>query len=51
MIFTSNGIIDPDDNKFIDCYVAAYADYLVTNDNHFNVLQQIVSHQLIVFNW
>jgi putative PIN family toxin of toxin-antitoxin system len=27
---------DPDDNKFIDAYVAAGADYLVTNDTHFN---------------
>jgi len=27
---------DPEDNKFIDAYVAASADYLVTNDAHFN---------------
>jgi putative PIN family toxin of toxin-antitoxin system len=27
---------DPDDNKFFDVAVAANADYLVTNDNHFN---------------
>ena len=33
--------IDPDDNKFIDCAVAANADYLVTNDKHFNVLKEI----------
>jgi uncharacterized protein len=27
---------DPDDNKFFDVAVAANADYLVTNDAHFN---------------
>lgn len=31
---------DPDDNKFVDCALAGNADYLVTNDNHFNVLKQ-----------
>ena len=29
---------DPDDNKFVDCYVAAHADYLVSNDRHFEGL-------------
>jgi len=33
--------LDPDDDKFVDCAVAANADYLVTNDKHFNVLEQI----------
>lgn len=32
---------DPDDNKFVDCAIAGRADYLVTNDRHFNVLKQI----------
>ena len=32
---------DPDDNKFVDCAVAADAEYIVTNDVHFNVLKQI----------
>ncbi len=27
---------DPDDNKFFDAAIAAGADYLVTNDNHFS---------------
>jgi putative PIN family toxin of toxin-antitoxin system len=31
---------DPDDNKFADLAIAAQADYLVTNDRHFNVLKQ-----------
>jgi uncharacterized protein len=29
---------DPDDDKFVDCAVAAQADYLVSNDKHFSVL-------------
>ncbi len=32
---------DPDDNKFVDCAIIAGADYLVTNDKHFNILKQI----------
>lgn len=32
---------DVDDNKFVDCAVAADAEYIVTNDAHFNVLKQI----------
>lgn len=31
---------DPDDNKFLDIAVAANADYLVTNDAHFNLAKQ-----------
>lgn len=29
---------DPDDQKFVDAYVAAQADYLVSNDRHFDSL-------------
>ena len=32
---------DPDDNKFIDCFVAAGAHVLVTEDRHFNILKAI----------
>ncbi|RFP64716.1 putative toxin-antitoxin system toxin component, PIN family [Hymenobacter lapidiphilus] len=32
---------DPDDEKFVDCYVAGGGDYLVTNDRHFDVLAAI----------
>lgn len=32
---------DPDDNKFVDCAVIANADYIVTEDAHFNVLKDI----------
>ncbi|MCR5395143.1 MAG: putative toxin-antitoxin system toxin component, PIN family [Bacteroidales bacterium] len=37
---------DPDDNKFVDCAFAAGADYLVTEDNHFNVLHSTPFPQL-----
>ena len=32
---------DPDDNKFVDCAIIANADYIVTEDAHFNVLKSI----------
>ena len=32
---------DPDDNKFVDCAIAANARYIVTNDHHYDVLRQI----------
>ena len=32
---------DPNDNKFVDCAVAANAHYLVTNDKHFNILKNL----------
>lgn len=32
---------DPDDDKFVDCAFKANAKYIVTQDHHFDVLQQI----------
>ena len=32
---------DSDDNKFVDCAVASDAEYIVTNDKHFNPLKSI----------
>ena len=32
---------DPDDNKFVDCAISANANYIVTNDKHFKVLENI----------
>lgn len=32
---------DPDDNKFIDCAIAANAKYVVTEDSHFEILKHI----------
>ena len=34
-------VADKDDNKFVDCAIAGKAEYLVTNDAHFNVLKNI----------
>lgn len=40
--YSWNAIIqDPEDNKFFDIAVAGNADYLVTNDAHFNILRQL----------
>ena len=33
--------IDPDDNKFVDCAICGQAEYIVSNDNHFKVLNEI----------
>ena len=41
---------DPDDNKFVDCALNAGADYLVTNDRHFNVLKSFDFPQINVIN-
>lgn len=30
---------DPDDNKFVDAYLAGAADYLISNDRHFDGLR------------
>ena len=30
---------DLDDNKFVDCAVVANAEYIVTEDSHFNILK------------
>jgi putative PIN family toxin of toxin-antitoxin system len=32
---------DYDDNKFVDCAIAANADFILTEDNHFQELKQI----------
>ena len=32
---------DPDDTKFVDCAVCGRAEYLVSNDRHFQVLRDV----------
>lgn len=32
---------DPDDNKFTDMAIAGNADYLITNDRHFDLLKGV----------
>jgi len=42
-IYYKLGLIkaDHDDNKFVDCAFAANADFIVTNDSHFNILKEV----------
>jgi putative PIN family toxin of toxin-antitoxin system len=43
-------IADRDDNKFVDCALNAGADYIVTNDRHFNVLKSLDFPPIKVIN-
>ena len=40
--------IDKDDDKFVDCAITAGADYIVTEDSHFDHLKKISFPQLNV---
>jgi len=42
--------VDPDDNKFVDCALNAGADYIVTNDKHFNALKNVDFPKMSVIN-
>ena len=37
---------DPDDNKFVDCAVCGQAEYLVSNDRHYEILKSVFFPQL-----
>lgn len=39
---------DPDDNKFCDCAIAAEADFLVTEDRHFEALKSAGYHPQVL---
>ena len=39
---------DHDDNKFVDCAIAANATYIVTDDKHYKPLRQIAYPKLFV---
>ncbi len=41
---------DHDDNKFADCAIACNANYLATNDKHFNILKRIAFPKVNVIN-
>jgi len=41
---------DPDDNKFVDCALNAGANYIVTNDHHFNILKSLHFPHIKVVN-
>ncbi|MFN3488522.1 MAG: putative toxin-antitoxin system toxin component, PIN family [Emticicia sp.] len=42
--------VDPDDNKFVDCALMANADFIITEDNHFNVLKTIPFPKILVLS-
>ncbi len=41
---------DADDNKFVDCAISANANYIVTNDRHFDVLKGVEFPPVSVIN-
>ena len=41
---------DPEDNKFVDCAIAANAKFIVTNDHHFDVLKHISFPRVEIIN-
>lgn len=41
---------DKDDNKFVDCAIAAHAKCIVTNDHHYDVLKTIPFPKVEVIN-
>ena len=45
-----NLLTDQDDNKFVDRAIAANADFLVSHDRDFNVLQRIAFPKVLVIN-
>lgn len=51
-LFESSLLLDADDNKFLDIYYSAKADFLVTNDKDYNLLKKIIfpSHNLLNAN-
>jgi len=42
--------VDKDDNKFVDCSIAADAKYIVSNDSHFGILKTINWPKVEVLN-
>jgi predicted nucleic acid-binding protein len=41
---------DAEDNKYTDCALAGQADWLVTEDNHFNILKKISFPKINIIN-
>jgi putative PIN family toxin of toxin-antitoxin system len=42
--------IDPDDNKFADLAICSNSDFIVTQDNHYNILRDIKFPQVQTLN-
>ena len=51
-VYFNWNLIDSDesDNKFIDAYISGNADFLVTEDKHFNVLKTIEFPKVNIVN-
>ena len=45
-----NLLKDDDDNKFVDCFISANADFIVTHDSDFNILKKIDFPKVSVIN-
>ena len=43
-------LVDEDDNKFVDCAIASNADFIVTHDRDFSILQRIDFPKVPVIN-
>lgn len=43
-------IHDPDDDKFVDCAIASNADYIVTQDKHFQILKEVEFPQVNILS-
>lgn len=41
---------DPDDDKYVDAAISGGADYIVTNDAHFNVLKTVEFPKIDIIN-
>lgn len=41
---------DPDDDKFVDCYVASGAVCIVTEDKHFNAVKALDFPKILILN-
>jgi uncharacterized protein len=48
--FRFNLLKDEDANKFVDCAIAANADFIVTHDSDFNILKEIDFPNVSVLN-
>ena len=42
---------DKDDNKFVDCYIASQADYIVSNDRHIHQIKSNAFPQISVLRY
>jgi len=51
-IYVHFGLIqdDEDDNKFADCAIASGAEFIVTNDKHYNILKSTLWPNIKVMN-